>query len=35
MTTPNEPSGHADFDSIKGQLDDAAATERAVNTDRT
>lgn len=33
--TAHEHVGRADFDSISGQLDEAAATERAVNVDRT
>lgn len=31
MTHPPDHLGHADLDSIRGQLDEAAATERAVN----
>lgn len=35
MTPPHERTGHADLDSIRGQLDEVVATERAVNVDRT
>lgn len=35
MTHPPDHLGHADLDSIRGQLDEVVATERAVNVDRT
>ena len=35
MTPPQEHVGQADLNSISGQIDEAHATERAVNIDRT